>query len=388
MASRNFDTRQSLERQIKSLYGKVTYAPTAATVSLPTTTPIVLTKAAASSLYNGNTYQTVIDAPAANPLDSILAVWTGSAAATVLTITPNDGTNNPTVAATGTLATTTPIVLTKVVFGEVTNGYTVTTAINAAAANPTDTILCDVTGTAAAITITITPNDGTNNGATPVDLTTAELAELITNGTVVGKTVTVTDAGSLLDDQTATGGGADVVVAAGEGDALTALFAGGVNTAVTLTTAEVVELINTGGVVGKNVTVTDASLLRALATATGGDTTDIANGGEADIAAQTFAGATDFTEDNTYGIYSVGLTAAGTIRIYLDDKYVALRYFGATLFDATARDFTTQIKAYDVNPSSGRAYIDFYTLTGGTATTIPTSAKIVIDIDIKNTTVI
>jgi len=455
MANRNFDFRQSLERQIKSIFLKATYAPTAATVTLPTTTPIVLTKAAANSLYNGHTYQLAIAAAAANPTDTVLAVWTGTAAAAVLTITPNDGTNNPTTQASGSLATTTPIVLTKTVAaqpGVAGNTKTVTLEVEAAAANPGDTVLAVVTGTAAATIITITPNDGTNNAATPVPLTTAELvewinsgavvgktvtttdvgglrddqtatggdatnladagegdglvctftggantavtlttaelAELIDTGVVAGKTVTVTDVGGLLNDQDATGGDATPVVAAGEGDALTATFAGGANTAVSLTTAEVVELINSGVVAGKTVTVTDGSSLRVTSTATGGGTEEVADGGEGDLTAQTFAGAIDFTLDNAYGIYSVGLTAVGTIRVTFVDKYYALKFVDAIVLDATARDFTTQIKALDVNPTSGRAYVDIYTLTGATATTLPVSSKLLATFDLKNTSAI
>jgi hypothetical protein len=140
-----------------------------------------------------------------------------------------DGTEIAAVAATATLDLTTDIVLTSVAAGAARNTNTVTLEVEAAAANPTDTVLADVTGTAAAIIITITPNDGTNNGATPVDLTTAELAELINSGTVVGKAVTLTDAGGLIDDQTATGGDATALVDAGEGDGEVATFASGVN---------------------------------------------------------------------------------------------------------------------------------------------------------------
>lgn len=132
-------------------------------------------------------------------------------------------------AATGTLDITTDIILTSVAKGSARNTNTFTLQVAAAAANPTDTILADFTGTAAAIVCTITPNDGTNNAATPVDLTTAELVELINNGSVAGKTVTVTDASSLRNDQTASGGDATVLADSGEGDGVVATFSGGVN---------------------------------------------------------------------------------------------------------------------------------------------------------------
>lgn len=142
-----------------------------------------------------------------------------------------DGTEIAAVAAEATWATSAAITLTSVATGSARNGDTVTLEVEAAAANPTDTVLADVTGTADAIVITITPNDGTNNGATPVDLTTAELVELINTGAVAGKNVTLTDAGSLIDDQTATGGDATALADGGEGDGEVATFADGADAA-------------------------------------------------------------------------------------------------------------------------------------------------------------
>lgn len=132
------------------------------------------------------------------------------------------------VAAEATLDLTADIVLTSVAAGADRNTDTLTLQVLAADANPTDTVLAAFTGTADAIVLTITPNDGTNNSATPVDLTTAEIAELINEGSVAGKSVTVTDASSLRALQTAAGGDATVVEEAGEGDGEVATFSGGV----------------------------------------------------------------------------------------------------------------------------------------------------------------
>lgn len=135
--------------------------------------------------------------------------------------------HEPAVAAEATLDLTADITLTSVAEGADRNGETFTLEVEAAAANPTDTILAEFTGTADAIVCTITPNDGTNNGATPVDLTTAELAELINTGAVAGKEVTVTDLSSLRELQTAAGGDATALADAGEGDGELATFADG-----------------------------------------------------------------------------------------------------------------------------------------------------------------
>ena len=131
--------------------------------------------------------------------------------------------------ATAVWETTTPIILTSVAAGAARNGTTYTLSIAAAAANPTDTVLASFTGTSSAITLQITPNNGTNNGGTPVNLTTEEVAELINTGAVVGKTVTVTDGSSLRALTTATGGNTTNVVDGGEGDGLVATFVDGDN---------------------------------------------------------------------------------------------------------------------------------------------------------------
>lgn len=131
------------------------------------------------------------------------------------------------VAATAILDLTNDITLTSVYKGSKRNTKTLTLQVLAAAANPSNTILASFTGSEDAIVCTITPNDGTNNSATPVDLTTAELVELINTGAVVGKTVTLTDADSLRVLQTASGGGAADLADGGEGDGEVATFSGG-----------------------------------------------------------------------------------------------------------------------------------------------------------------
>jgi len=138
-----------------------------------------------------------------------------------------DGDEVPAEAATATLATSAPITLTSAATGSARNGDTLTLQVLAADANTDDEIVVDVTGTADDITITVTPNDGTNNGLVPVDLTTEELVELINTGDVAAKNINLTDAGSLLDDQTAEGGDATALADGGEGDGEVATFADG-----------------------------------------------------------------------------------------------------------------------------------------------------------------
>lgn len=133
------------------------------------------------------------------------------------------------VKATAVLNLTADITLTAASPSVARNTSTFTIQVLAAAANPTNTVLVAFTGTSAAITCTVTPNDGTNNSATPVDLTTAELVELVNTGAVVGKSITLTDASSLRALQTAAGGDATALADAGEGDGVSAAFAGGID---------------------------------------------------------------------------------------------------------------------------------------------------------------
>lgn len=110
------------------------------------------------------------------------------------------------------------------------NGTVVTTQILAAAANPTDTVLIAVTKVDNDVTITVTPNDGTNNGATPVGLTTAQLVLAINGNTTAaydGINCTITDASSILPLFTASGGDATALADSGEGDGVAAAFNGG-----------------------------------------------------------------------------------------------------------------------------------------------------------------
>ncbi len=191
------------------------------------------------------------------------------------------GTFSEGVAAEATLATTTPIVLTSATLGAARNTNTFTLQVLAPAANPTSTVLVAFTGTAAAIICTVTPNDGTHNSATPVDVTTAEL----------------------------------------------------------------VELINTGLIAGKTPTITDVSSRRVLQTATGGDTTPLADAGEGDGEVATFAdGVTaGLSNDSVLGVSSMARSSDGVYTITLEDKYFAAKSVKAIIKNASALDLVPQV---------------------------------------------
>ncbi len=188
-------------------------------------------------------------------------------------------------AATASIATTTPIVLTSVAKGDQRNGNTFTIQVIAPAANPGATVLVSFTGTAAAIVCTVTPNDGTNNAATPV----------------------------------------------------------------TVTTANLVQLINTGLITAKTPTITDASSLRIKQTATGGDTTPLADGGEGDGLVGTFsAGVSSISVSVDRGVSSIVRNDVGDYTITLNKNYDELKYFRGTLFSATASDRRFQVYSENV----------------------------------------
>ncbi len=133
------------------------------------------------------------------------------------------------VAATGTLSGAADLILTSVALGSSRNGKTFKVRVLAAAANPTSSVLAAFTGTPAAIILTITPNDGTNNTATPVSITETQLSELINTGAVSGKTITLTDVSSLRAKQTCTvdGSGSTSLADGGAIDGAVAVFSGG-----------------------------------------------------------------------------------------------------------------------------------------------------------------
>ena len=139
---------------------------------------------------------------------------------------------------TGVIDTTTDLLtLTGVAYDSFLNGMTVRTEVVAAAANPGATILIAVTKAETGIDsgdiqIEVTLNDGTNNAATPVGLTTAQLALAITGGvsaTYDSIECTITDAGGWLAHMTAASSGTTALAQGGEGDSDACLMNGGRN---------------------------------------------------------------------------------------------------------------------------------------------------------------
>lgn len=211
------------------------------------------------------------------------------------------------------------ITYTSVASGLGRNDATITIEVEAAAANPTNTVLAVFTGTSAAVTITITPNDGTNNSATAVGLTTAELVELINEGSVTGKSVTVTDASSLRELQTASGGDNTALADSGEGDGVEAAFAGG----------------DLGTVCSSK-----------------------------------------------YGVASISRVDAGEFELTLEDVYYDFKAFKGLILKSSGVDLRFQIKSVDLASKK----IVFFLLSGSTATDPDEGLEFFIRMDLKNTT--
>lgn len=216
------------------------------------------------------TYTAVDDGTAGNDITiALTSPGSGTHALAVSTVGPAISVSlqsTAAVAASGALDLTADITLTSVATGAARNTTTFETIVSAAAANPTDTVLVTFAGSAAAITCTIVPNNGDNNGAVPVDLTTEELTELINTGAVVGVNVTLSDVSARRILQTATGGDTTPFAHGGEGDGVTATFANGVNFALVSTGNEVKTAVNAdaGALLLVLVTGTNASAVTTL----------------------------------------------------------------------------------------------------------------------------
>ncbi len=271
------------------------------------------------------------------------------------------------VAATASLATTSAITLSSVATGSARNTTTFKTVVNAAAANPTNTVLFDFTGTAAAIICTITPNDGTNNSATPVTVTSANLVQLITAGIITGKFPTITDASSLRILQTATGGNTTVLAAGGNGDNVTATFSGGITAGAITTTATLLAAA-----------MAASAPAAALVTTTGSGSSALTA-----LAATHLSGGTDstFTQLASFAGMTLSQLSLGTYQVAMSNSYACLMSPSIILQRATAVDLLPQIQSSDVLVAKT---VVFRLQAGATPTNMTTSDKLFIGLTLRN----
>ena len=99
----------------------------------------------------------------------------------------------------------------------------------------------------------------------------------------------------------------------------------------------------------------------------------------------TFGSSGAVTLTTGYGIASVTKSATGDYKITLSDKYVSLKYFDAVLLKSSGEDIRVQLKAESVNSAKT---IDFYTLTGSSATNPSSGSALLIKLELKNTSAV
>lgn len=85
-----------------------------------------------------------------------------------------------------------------------------------------------------------------------------------------------------------------------------------------------------------------------------------------------------------YGIASITRTSAGLYQITLQDKYVSLKFFEGILIKSSGEDIRFQLKAESVVSAKT---IDFFTLTGASATDPSSGSKMYIKIEVKDSSV-
>jgi hypothetical protein len=91
------------------------------------------------------------------------------------------------------------------------------------------------------------------------------------------------------------------------------------------------------------------------------------------------------TLDRGYGITSIERDSAGVYVLTLDDKYPRLMHMHVMMLEATAEDLTFQIESEDVN---GDKTIQFQCKAAAVETDPSSGSKLLIKIDLKNTSAI
>ena len=87
------------------------------------------------------------------------------------------------------------------------------------------------------------------------------------------------------------------------------------------------------------------------------------------------------TVDRAKGVATVVRNAAGDYTVTMRDKWFLLMGARVTLVDNTARDFTFQA-ANDLLSTSKT--VDVFALTGGVKTELPSGSKLLIELDLRN----
>ncbi len=86
-----------------------------------------------------------------------------------------------------------------------------------------------------------------------------------------------------------------------------------------------------------------------------------------------------------YGFTSISRTSAGLYLVTLDAKYQALKFVEGCFKWTTAQDIRVQLKEEAVNASNT---FSFFTLTGASASDPSSGNKILLKVEVKNTSAV
>lgn len=85
-----------------------------------------------------------------------------------------------------------------------------------------------------------------------------------------------------------------------------------------------------------------------------------------------------------YGITSITRNSQGDYTLVLADQYVSMKSAEATFLSSSAQDIRMQLKSETVSTSK---QVNFFTLTGASATDPASGQVMLLKIDVKNTSV-
>lgn len=96
-------------------------------------------------------------------------------------------------------------------------------------------------------------------------------------------------------------------------------------------------------------------------------------------------GAPTLVSGASYGAASISRTSQGLYALTLQDKYSSLKFIEGILLDVDAEDIRFQLKSETVSTTK---IVNFFTLTGATATDPSNGSAILLKLELKNTSAV
>lgn len=87
-----------------------------------------------------------------------------------------------------------------------------------------------------------------------------------------------------------------------------------------------------------------------------------------------------------FGVTSIARNSQGDYTLVLDSRFSSLKNVSGTFIKTTGEDIRIQLKSETVNASTKA--VNFFTLTGASATDPSNGAKLMLKIEVKNTSVL